>query len=110
MFARFLLFIAIAFSLAAGPAHGRAACAERIVNACNCCAEPAEASCCDIPQGPLQQVPAVATSSVDTKQAPAPTLILLGLQPQFAAEPPRIHRPLAVRMPAILDRICVRLI
>ena len=110
MFARLLLLIVIACGLVAGSAHGRAACGEGIVKACHCCAEPAEASCCDIPEGPLQQVPAVATSSVDTKQAPAPTLILLGLQPQFAAEPPRIHRPLAVRMPAILDRICVRLI
>ena len=110
MFARFLLLIAVAFGLVVGSAHGRASCGEGVVGACHCCPDPAAATCCDVPQGPLQPEPATATYSVDAKQAPAPALILLGLQPQLAAETPRIHRQLAARMPAIIDRICVRLI
>ena len=112
MFARLLLLIAIAFGLVAGVANGRAGCVVGAVEACHCCADPAGASCCDVPQGPLHQEPAAAVSPVDAKQVPAPALILLGLQPQLAVEPPRIRRQLAARMPvaAILDRICVRLI
>lgn len=108
--AHLMLLLAVGAGLAVGQAHGRASCAEDSVRACHCCPNPAAATCCDVPQGPLQPEPATATYPVDVKQAPAPALIFLGLQPQFAAETPRIHRPLSARMPAILDRICVRLI
>ena len=105
-----LLLLAVGVGLAVGQAYGRAGCVDGGVKECHCCPDPAAATCCDVPQGPLQPEPATTTGSVDAKQVPAPTRIFLGLQPQFATEPPRIHRPLAVRMPAILDRICVRLI